>query len=132
MLCLCHSSRAGEQTDTEKNHGCSGLKANVPASSAESFCFAGGSYDRTEHDPKTLSRVLQRHPRHCFDKTVPQPNKFVTRPEDVLESYSAAVTTSLHDSKGNYQLSSLHEVKPGEHTTVPPSLYDSYRRCRMS
>ena len=35
-------------------------------------------------------------------------NKPVHRLEDFLESYSAAVTTSLHDSKDSYQLSLLH------------------------
>ena len=39
-----------------------------------------------------------------------------------MESYSAAVTTSLHDSKGSYQLSLLHEAKPGKDTAIAASV----------
>ena len=39
-----------------------------------------------------------------------------------MESYSAAVTTSLHDSKDSYQLSLLHEAKPTKNTTIAASV----------
>ena len=45
-------------------------------------------------------------------------NKAIHRLEDFLESYSAAVTTSLHDSKDSYQLSLLHETKPAKNTAI--------------
>ena len=39
-----------------------------------------------------------------------------------MESYSAAVTTSLHDSKGSYQSSLLHEAKPAKNTAIVASV----------
>ena len=44
-----------------------------------------------------------------------------------MESYSAAVTTSLHDSKGSYQLSLLHEAISQQRT--PPSPHQSPSSC---
>ena len=49
-------------------------------------------------------------------------NKLVHRLEDVLESYSTAITTSLHDSKGSYQLSLLHEATRQERKHCPKQL----------
>ena len=44
-----------------------------------------------------------------------------------MESYSVAVTTSLHDSKGSYQLSLLHEAISQQRT--PPSPHQSPSSC---
>ena len=49
-------------------------------------------------------------------------NKAVHRLEDFFESYSAAVPTSLHDSKGSYQLNLLHEAKPTKNTAIVASV----------
>ena len=39
-----------------------------------------------------------------------------------MESYSTAITTSLHDSKGSYQLSLLHEATRQERQHCPKQL----------
>ena len=49
-------------------------------------------------------------------------NKAVYRLEDFLESHSAAVTISLHDSKDSYQLSLLHEAKPAKNAAIAAAI----------